>query len=125
MRRVKNCSSVRKFFLWIKKSFMLFINRKSSSLSHLLMLYIHGSIIEKGLDKHFHSTAAAADIEYCMELSRNLRIYNEGKMNSMKNPEKLFHFSFYSNCYSAKIIVNPRSDEDKSAQWECERHERC
>lgn len=24
------------------------------------MLYIHGSIIEKGLDKHFHSTAAAA-----------------------------------------------------------------
>lgn len=32
--------------------------------------------------------------------------------------QKLFLFSFYSNCYSAKIIVNPRSDEDKSAQGE-------
>lgn len=90
--------------LWIKKSFMLFINRKSSSSSLSLssflglMLYIHGSIIEKGLDKHFHSTAAAAALSrhrvsfiLCRALL-NLRIYNEGKMNSMKNPETLPFF---------------------------------
>lgn len=40
-------------------------------------------------------------------------------MNSRKNPPQpeTFLFSFHSNCYAAKIIVNPRSDEDKSAQW--------
>lgn len=89
--------------LWIKKSFMLFINRKSSSSLSLslssflgLMLHIHGSIIEKGLDKHFHSTAAAlsrhrVSFILCRALL-NLRIYNEGKMNSMKNPETLPFF---------------------------------